>query len=234
MRAHIIMNDPLAPPGAVGEWLQYHRYESEITRAYADEGFPSVDEFELLVILGGSVGAYEDQYEWLKREKLFIREAIKADKYVIGICLGAQMIAEVLGGRVYKMEREEIGWTPIFLSTDSKEKQSNLLNKVPSEFTVFQYHGDTFELPDTAGLIGQGNVCHNQLFKYKDKVLGLQFHPEFNEGILDNIIKHLGQDLQKKLDYKDNEALRQSLIKKELITDANQLLYQLLDNLTHK
>src|SRR5699024_6137507 len=109
MRAHIIMNDPLAPPGAVGEWLQYHRYESEITRAYADEGFPSVDEFELLVILGGSVGAYEDQYEWLKREKLFIREAIKADEYVIGICLGAQMIAEVLGGRVYKMEREEIG-----------------------------------------------------------------------------------------------------------------------------
>ena len=235
MKAHIIMNDPLAPPGAVGDWLKYNNYESGVTKAYASEVFPPVDEFDLLFILGGSVGAYEDdKYEWLKNEKQFILEAIEADKYVVGICLGSQMIAEVLGGRVYKMQNEEIGWTPISLLPNlSDDGQSDLLNKVPNEFTVFQYHGDTFDLPDTAQLIGEGTTCRNQLFKYGNKILGLQFHPEFNESILGNIVKHLGTDLQSKLNCEDNEALYQTLIKNELITDANKLLFQLLDNLTN-
>lgn len=234
MKAHIIMNDALAPPGAIEYWMQHNNHSSSITKAYLGEDFPSVETFDFLIILGGAAGAYEeDQYEWLKSEKQFISKAIEADKFVLGICLGAQMIAEVLGGQAYPMSFEEVGWKNVSLSFNFDQvNDSKLLYNIPNEFTVFQYHGDTFDLPEKVKLIGEGMECRNQIFKYGNKVLGLQFHPEFTKDILENIIEFLSDDLKEKLHFENKDELYEVLVKKDLISDANNLLFQLLDNLT--
>lgn len=169
---------------------------------YEDAFFPILQEFDLLLIMGSTMSVYqEDEYPWLRPEKEFVRKTIEAGKPVLGSCFGAQMIAEVLGGKVTKNPYKEIGWHTV-RSIEGKIEQSSSearASKLPScmfpEFTGFMWHGDTFEIPAGAVKLFESEACPNQGFIYNEKVLGLQFHPEANRQWVRNLIRDSGHDL---------------------------------------
>jgi GMP synthase (glutamine-hydrolysing) len=131
----------------------------------------------LLVILGGPIGAYEDDlYPFLKKELALITAQLAASKPVLGICLGAQLIARALGARVYPGRAKEIGWKPLRL-TEAGEKLLSPLKRLP----VLHWHGDTFDLPPGAINLASTDICDHQAFAVGDTVLAFQFHPEAQE-----------------------------------------------------
>lgn len=137
--------------------------------------------------MGGPMGVYEEeQYPWLTTEKKLIREAIAAGKPVLGICLGAQLIAAALGAKVYPNKEKEIGWYPVQFHPDL----------APSPTTVFHWHGDTFDLPENAEHLAETPVCKNQAYRVGDRVYGLQFHFEITLAAMENMLSHLEGELQ--------------------------------------
>jgi GMP synthase (glutamine-hydrolysing) len=141
--------------------------------------------------MGGSMGIYDHaEHPWLVKEKEFIRTAIAAQKPVLGICLGAQLIADVLGTRVYSGLQKEIGWFPI-------HRAENTTELLPTEQTVFHWHGDTFDCPNGATCLASTPTCPNQGFIYKNHVVALQFHlettPESMQSIIENSTAELAE-----------------------------------------
>ena len=135
-----------------------------------------MSDFDWLIILGGPMNIYEeDKYPWLSKEKEFIHQAIASDKIVLGICLGAQLMADVLGGKVQRNVHREIGWFPVKLMPESKA--SRIFRVLPEEFMALHWHGDTFELPPGAVHTAESQACKNQAFEL-GKAIGLQFHLE--------------------------------------------------------
>jgi GMP synthase-like glutamine amidotransferase len=129
------------------------------------------------VVMGGPMGVGDEStYDWLAPEKAFIREAIGAGKTVVGVCLGAQLIAEVLGARVYRGPEKEIGWMPIQLTLGGRD--SAVFGHLPPSIEVFHWHGDTFDLPAGATHLARSAVCEHQAFLWGERVLALQFHLE--------------------------------------------------------
>lgn len=137
----------------------------------------SVDDLSGLVILGGPMNVYEtDRYPFLEREDRLIREAIDKNIPVLGICLGAQLIAKSLGAPVTKNREKEIGWYPLRITEEAK--RDKLFQYFNTEETVFQWHGDTFQIPKGAIRLAESPLCANQAFRYNSNVYGLQFHIE--------------------------------------------------------
>ena len=124
----------------------------------------------------------EDQYPFLRNEDLFIKEAIQRGKQVLGICLGAQLIAKALGAKVYRAPVKEIGWYEISLTEEGV--RDHLFSPFPRTFSAFQWHGDTFDLPNAAKLIATSRPVQNQAFRYGENAYGLQFHLEVTEEMI--------------------------------------------------
>lgn len=132
---------------------------------------------DLMVVLGGPIGAYEvEDYPFLNPELQLIETRIRAGLPTLGICLGAQLMARALGARVYPAPAKEIGWAPLILTEDGKA--SPLRNIDGSKTSVLHWHGDTFDLPDGAVRLASSEQCLNQAFSWGDAVLALQFHVE--------------------------------------------------------
>ncbi len=150
--------------------------EADYAIRYADMGLDSVADFgdpDLLVVLGGPSGVYEDDlYPWLKSEIAYVAARLKAQKPTLGICLGAQLMARALGARVYPGPAKEIGWKPLSLAPDAQ-----LLAPL-GDHPVLHWHGDTFDLPQGAVLLASTDICRNQAFSLGRHGLAFQFHPE--------------------------------------------------------
>lgn len=176
-RVHYLQHVPFEGLGSIEPWMQQHEHTIHCTRLYDNESLPEVRDVDWLIIMGGPMGIYDyDQHPWLKAEKQFIRACIDTNKTVLGICLGGQLIADVLGSKVTAGTEKEIGWFPIDV-TDAG--LATPIGKVLSEAkTVFHWHGDTFALPAGATHLCRSDACENQGFLYQEKVLGLQFHLE--------------------------------------------------------
>ena len=130
---------------------------------------------DLLVVLGGPIGAYEEEkYPFLTGEMAMIRERLKSARPALGICLGAQLFARALDARVYPGPAKEIGWAPVTLTPEGKRSPLRCLEDTP----VLHWHGDTFDLPQGAELLASTTICRNQAFRYGKSVLAFQFHPE--------------------------------------------------------
>ena len=144
-----------------------------------DEGErpPDWREFEGLIVMGGPMGAYEEEaHRWLRSEKALIREAAQAGHPVWGVCLGAQLLAAALGARVYPGEAgAEVGMLPVELTDEALADP--VFAGAPSSFPTLQWHGDTFELPDGATLLASSPAYPNQAFSYRN-AYALQFHLE--------------------------------------------------------
>lgn len=150
IRIHYLQHVPFEGPAGIVKWARKKGHKLTGTHLYNYEVLPHIDEFDFLVVMGGPMNIYEEgDYPWLKYEKQFIKDAIKNNKIVVGICLGAQLIADVLGGKVTKNSEREIGWLSV--TFNSMASKYDFFKDFPKEFYVFQWHGDTFStLPEGA------------------------------------------------------------------------------------
>jgi len=192
MNIHWIQHVPFEGLASIEPMLLEQGHAIQCTRLYKDEKFPAVSEIDWLIVMGGPMGIYDDeQYAWLAREKRFIEQVIQAKKKVLGICLGAQLIADVLGAKVYKNVYREIGWFAIDRTTESTPLDTVL----PDHVEAFHWHGDTFDIPDGAVRLAASEACANQGFIYTDRVIGFQFHLETTLQSATALIEHCGNEL---------------------------------------
>ncbi|GAC1629195.1 MAG: type 1 glutamine amidotransferase [Nevskia sp.] len=178
MRVHWLQHADFEGLGGLGPWLAAQGHALRGTRLQAGEPLPAPAEFDALVVMGGPMNIDEHaQHPWLPAEKALIRAAIAAGKRVLGICLGAQLVADVLGGPVTRNAETEIGWFPLRLTPEGRTHP--LLAGLPQTFTGFHWHGDTYALPPGALRLADSAACAQQAFAWDGgRVLGLQFHPE--------------------------------------------------------
>ena len=192
------------------------------TRLYAGEEPPSPSDFDWLVIMGGPMSVHDhDTHPWLVEEKAFIRETIDAGKTVVGICLGAQLIADVLGARVYPGPHKEIGWFPLRRTPEAPEW-------IPEELTAFHWHGDTFDLPESAIRLASSEACMNQGFFYRDRVVALQFHLESTHRSVEALLDNCGHEL---VDAPYIQSAFQIRSAYSNLSTINAVMSQLLDEL---
>ena len=175
MRAHYLQHVPFESLGSIEPWLKTNGYEITKTPFFESAELPDIDKIDLLIVMGGPMSVNdEDVLPWLISEKQFIRDTIGTGKPVLGVCLGAQLIASALGANVYKNSVKEIGWFPIErVSSDGGSTLS-----FPPSMEVFHWHGETLDLPAGATRLARSEACENQAFQLGRRVIGLQFHLE--------------------------------------------------------
>jgi GMP synthase-like glutamine amidotransferase len=140
MKLHYIQHVPFENSGNIEAWAKANGHSVTKTVLYYDEAFPEPGEYDWLVIMGGPMNVYEEKdYPFLKREKAFIKDAIAKKKRVLGVCLGAQLLSDVLGGKVTANANKEIGWFKVKLTPEAK--QSPVFKNLPQEFNAFHWHG---------------------------------------------------------------------------------------------
>lgn len=193
MRLHYLQHVPFEGLGSINNWARMRQARTAATRLFLGESLPDPDDFDLLIVMGGPMNIYEEEaYPWLAAEKKCIRRAIDRGRHVLGICLGAQLIADALGARVFPNEHREIGWFPI---QPSEEAPAELRGLLADGLEVMHWHGDTFDLPTAARRLASSRGCRNQGFVADATVLALQFHLETTRQGLEDLIAHCGDEI---------------------------------------
>ncbi len=177
--------------GTFADEMKKQNLTWEVLMASNNAIFPSgakIEEYGGFLILGGPMAVYEEkEYPWITKELLIIKEALRQKKPILGICLGAQMLARAAGtgGRVYPGPKKEIGWYPIRLD-DWFYKRNPLFFQIDSTkaHTVFQWHGDTFDIPTEGYRLAWNENYANQAFCFQGNAVGLQFHVEMNAEMI--------------------------------------------------
>jgi len=179
MRLLMIQHVACEGPGLLEKELIDRGWEMDI-RCMDSPGVElpdNLDDYQAFIILGGPMGAYEEgRYSYLFKVQELVRDAVIKQIPTIGICLGGQLIARALGADVGPNPTKEIGWSPVRLLPEGKANP--LFSDLPAILSVFQWHGDTFALPEGAVLLAAGEVCENQAFVYAGNIWALQFHLE--------------------------------------------------------
>lgn len=226
MRAHVLQHVPFEGLGSIEDWLNQHQATTTWTRFYQSAALPSVEDVDLLIALGGPMSVNDTQeLPWLVEEKKFVAAAIRAGKSVLGICLGAQLIASALGQRVYPGPNKEIGWFPIQATTGAPGSFA-----FPATCDVFHWHGETFDLPDGAVQLARSTGCEHQAFQLGPRCIGLQFHLETTPVSAEAIITHcrhevvVGRYVQSEVDMLSTGVERYAGI--------NRLMTEVLEYLT--
>lgn len=180
-RAHWLQHVEHEDLGGIGPWLKSGGFEVTRTRLHAGEALPSAAAVDWLIIMGGPMNIYQyRRHPWLREEKRFIDQAIVRGVPVLGFCLGAQLIADVLGGRVVRNEHTEIGFFDVYNTADSN--RSAHLAGLPERFKALHWHGDRLEIPPGAVRLQKSDGCVNQSFNWGPRVLALQYHLEARPG----------------------------------------------------
>lgn len=227
MKVHFLQHVPFEGLASIRGWVERGGHEIGCTRLYAGDSLPRPGSLDLLIVMGGPMGVQDiDQYPWLSAEKAFLRSVIAADKRVLGICLGAQLIADVLGARVYPNAQKEIGWFPV--KRCDSASNSELGRLLPVSFDAFHWHGDTFDLPPGAIHLAQSAACRNQAYAIDDRILGLQFHLETTAESAQELILHGTDEL---VDAPTIQAPEQMLSDPTRFMELNRLMVVLLEGL---
>jgi GMP synthase-like glutamine amidotransferase len=183
VNALIITHHPAEGPGLLEEILLERGWKLDEVGVWNSHSLPDPTPFHLLVLMGGPISVNDDDlHPFLAQEKQFVRQWIEKGKATIGICLGAQLIAQCLGGRVYKGNREEIGWYEVNVTEEGR--RDPFLRSFPVLFPVFQWHAETFDLPEAAILIATAQDCPHQAFRFRDFTYAFQFHLEMTERMI--------------------------------------------------
>ncbi|MGV8838406.1 type 1 glutamine amidotransferase [Cellvibrio sp.] len=194
MRIHSLQHVPFEDIGSMASDFRTRGYALTTTHWYRGDLAPAVSDFDALVVMGGPMGIYDEAiYPWLADEKILIKETIAAGKIVLGVCLGAQLIADVLGGKVTRNPHKEIGWLPIIINpTAAIHPIAQVFARYPN---VFHWHGDTFALPPGAVHLASSEGCANQAYVFQDQVYGFQFHLETTPASARALIEHCAEDI---------------------------------------
>jgi len=200
---HILQHVEFEDAGCILIYIKEHGHNVSCTRLYNNEALQDLHNIDCLIIMGGPMSIHDDEfYPWLPAEKKFISMAIEQRKKVLGICLGAQLIANALGAAVYKSPCEEIGWFPLARAI---EIEHHCFNSVaPESFMAFHWHGDTFDIPEQALPIASSAACKHQGFILNDRIIALQFHLEITAKNVKNL-SHTA--VMKFLDIQMKEAI---------------------------
>jgi GMP synthase-like glutamine amidotransferase len=183
MRALVIQHDADAPGGLVSAWLAERGVGEDVYRIGSDGRSPSPRDYDLVVSLGSERSAYDDAVPWVGREQALLRDAVRADTPVLGICFGSQILARALGGRALRAPRSEIGWLPV------RTREPALVAEGP----WFQWHHDTFTPPANALLLAD-SMAGPQAYSF-GRSLGVQFHPEVTNEIVEEWVSLGGDQL---------------------------------------
>jgi GMP synthase-like glutamine amidotransferase len=186
MKAHVLQHVPFEGIGSMASWLEAQNADVRYARLFEDPTLPELNGLDLIIAMGGPMSVNDESaLPWLRPEKQFIVAAVARGVPVVGVCLGAQLIASALGSRVYPNPQKEIGWFQIE-ATPAHESTF----RFPEKCTVFHWHGETFDLPPGAVRLAKSAACENQAFQIGRQVIGLQFHlettPESAAALLDH------------------------------------------------
>jgi GMP synthase-like glutamine amidotransferase len=181
----VLQHAPFEGPGEIAAWAADRGHAVHIHHLYRGDALPALDAFDLLVVMGGEMNIYRYRdWPWLQPEGAFIQSALASGKKVVGICLGAQLIADALGARVVQNAQIELGWLPIAWTAEARAVFPGL----PTTSTVLHWHGDTFGLPPSATRLAVSDGCPQQGFFIKKKCLGLQFHMEVDPPLVKQFV----------------------------------------------
>lgn len=191
MRVHVLQHVPFEGLGSIEAWLAERGAIVSRTLFFESAELPDIATVDFVIALGGPMSVNDEaSLGWLIAEKRFITAALQAGKAVLGICLGAQLIASALGTKVYRNAEKEIGWLPI----EATPARAGVF-QFPPQATVFHWHGETFDLPPDAVALARSAGCALQAFQIGANVIGLQFHLETTPESADAIITHCRHEL---------------------------------------
>jgi len=187
MRIHTIEHAPFEGPAAIADYAEAHGHPLARTRMFAGDPLPAPGTVDLLAVMGGPMSVHDEaDHPWLAVEKRYIAAAVDAGVRVLGVCLGAQLLATVLGGQVTANPAREIGWHPVQLTAPGE--LSPAFAGFPARFPAFHWHGETFSTPPGASRTAFSDACANQAFAVGARLVGLQFHLETTPGSMGALI----------------------------------------------
>lgn len=192
MKISYLQHVPFEGPARIAEWAALREHHIAGTRLDLGHPLPGISDFDMLVILGGPMSVNDSEmYPWLGRERQLVRDAMIAKKPILGVCLGAQLIASSLGSRIYSAEKE-IGWFGVKCEPLSCP---SVFAGNPNSFIPLHWHGETFDLPPAAQHLASSEACQNQAFQVGDRVVGLQFHLEASLESVDAMLENAAGDI---------------------------------------
>lgn len=193
MHMAILQHVPFEGPAAIATWAHSQGISNTVYHIYRGDAAPAQNDFDVLAVMGGPMSVNDtDTLPWLAPEIALVRAAIEADKRVLGVCLGAQMIAKAMGARVYPGREKEIGWFPVARAAPDG---GTLFDGLPESFTAFHWHGETFDLPHGAVRLAETEATPNQAFQLGARVLGLQFHIEATPESVAELVERASGDI---------------------------------------
>jgi GMP synthase-like glutamine amidotransferase len=186
----VLQHDPDDGPGYLGDALRRRDARLTIIRLDKGEAITYLSAYDMLLVMGGTMNVYqEEKYPWLAEETLTIQEAVEADKPVLGVCLGGQLLAKALGAPVRIGAAREVGLIPVTLTPQGK---ADPLFEGLEQVEAVEWHDDTFDIPSEAAALACSEGCANQAFRFRQRAYGLQFHPEVSPEMLTEWIKAEG------------------------------------------
>lgn len=228
MNIHYLQHVPFEGPASIESWALQNGHSLSATRLYAGDPLPALDRFELLLVLGGPMSVHDDyEHVWLKAEKWFIRQVIDSGKPILGVCLGAQLLAQALGAEVLPAAHKEIGWHPVrlnhaFLAT-------SVGAGLPETTEAFHWHGETFTLPEGAVAVGSSEACATQGFLYRERILALQFHLETTPLAADMLVENCREELLSGAYIQSESTI---LAANDKFMNINEIMTTIMDSLS--
>jgi len=195
VRIEVIRHVPYIFYGNLEPWIKKWGADVWEKRFFQGSQFPEQEPPDLCIVLGGPMGVCDkDRYPWLLSEMRFLEQRLKEGTKILGICLGAQLFAEILGAKVSKANEPEVGWHDVSLVSGVQEKHQ-LFKELPKVWKTFHWHNDVFDIPSGAERIFESKAHANQGYLYNQQLLALQFHPEMNEEGAKNLMWRFGSSL---------------------------------------
>ncbi len=232
MRLHLLEHDPEDMSDTYFiRWAKKKGFSVSQTYLCSNEKAPSPDMFDWLIIMGGSQHIWEEKrYSWLLPEKKLIADALDQDKMVLGICFGAQLLAEALGGTVSTNIHKEIGWHKVSLTPEGRT--SHLFKNISRQFSTFHWHSDHCSLPSGCIHLARSGITQIQAFTLEDRpVAGLQFHPEYTRQMVVHYSKQFGHEWGEGPYITPPEIVLQQTKKRP---DGYELMASIMDNMLQK
>ncbi|HYM20302.1 MAG TPA: type 1 glutamine amidotransferase [Candidatus Kapabacteria bacterium] len=230
LRIHYLEHALHEAPGNIADWAHERAHTVSGSRLYAGDPLPRHEYFDMLVILGGPMSIHNrTTYPWLRQEKHFIEKAIELNMPTLGICLGSQLIADVLGADVYPMSHKEIGWYSVTMTAEGIAHP--VASALPHHFKAFHWHGETFSVPEGATLLCRSNACLHQGFSLGDNILALQFHPEATPKLVENFVTAGEAELEHARYIQDASSIANAA---EHSDDMRHSFFEMLDRLASR
>jgi GMP synthase (glutamine-hydrolysing) len=195
MKMLVITHASFEKPGSIQDWAERNNYQITEVKPYAGEKLPPIDNFDFLIVMGGPQSPLSmDESPYLRDEIETIKDAVKLNKRIVGVCLGAQLIGEALGAKTEQSPNREIGSYTLELLEDAKNDP--VFSQFPQYFDVMHWHSDMPGIPEGAKLIAKSEGCPRQIFTYGDRIYGFQCHFELTKELVSTMIDNCPNDLK--------------------------------------